>query len=162
MKLDRILWVILSLAIVIMAYGYYTLSDSQVHENSFELIGDTGSIEEGIVDYNDIVLSNETTSDSNVITYTNNNSYSLNLSADNISVWCTGIGDNKEYDENLANNGLKVNALFAREKNGQKASTLEVSSGNTAYIYITLEYVFDEYPQNDVECQFGLDLNIAG
>ena len=110
--------------------------------------------------YADVELNNTELNDSEELTYKNTNPYAVELTNKNIEIICTGTGSTKEEDEILAKKNFKVFAKF--KKNGEKTAKERIilEKNEEAIIEISSSYEGIK-PQNEVSCQFGIDIGIA-
>ncbi len=152
MNLGRIVGVVLS---IIFALSFINNNiDNNEGYNPFELIGDSGSATDDKVNYNKVSLNEEKSSNTEVIKYTNNQPYSIDITASNINVNCDGT--NIE-DVDMVNKNMKVNALFSKLDSDKKSSSINIKSKETIYIYIVNEYV-GEFPSSEVMCNYSIDI----
>jgi hypothetical protein len=138
MKLGRIMGVILSILVTTMLISYYYINN-KVNNNSIELIGDSVSTN----DYEDIIK------------YTNNQNYSIDIEASNVNITCHG---ENESDEDLVKSNMKISALFSNSINGNKEESINIKSKESIYIHVVKEYTSDIYPSNDVTCDYSIDI----
>ena len=150
MNLGRIIGVVLS---IMFALSFINNNiDNNEGYNPFELIGDSGTATLDEVNYNKVSLNEEKSSNTEVIKYTNNQPYSIDLTASNINVNCDGVNMD---DVEMVNQNMKVNALFSRLDSDKKSSSITIKSKETIYIYLVNEYV-GEFPSSEVMCNYSV------
>lgn len=157
MKIGRVLGVILSFVFVILIYNKYNAyNSSQVVNNSFELIAvnSTFTSEGKIVDGLD-------SEDVEVLNYVNTTNSTAMLAASNIIPVCTGFGSNKNEDELLVENNLKITAAFSKKDDNVKRDLIELGKGEETQIYILATYEGDEYPINQVSCKYNVQIHVS-
>lgn len=158
MKLGRILGVVLSIGIVIFAVMNGEV-DSKENNGPIELASSNGSISEtGGVEFGNVVLDMDNNQNVNKVKFTNTNSYPVELGTNSIELICTGSGVEKEHDEFIVSKNMRIKAAFAKTEDDTKYDSLLVNKNETVYIYIVNEYVGEEYPMNEVNCNYNVDI----
>lgn len=157
MKLGRILGVILSIGIIGFAVAYGKV-DSKENNGPVELASSNGVISEEGVEFGNVVLDMDNNQNVNVVKYTNTNSYPVELGTSSIDIICTGTGENKAEDEFIVSKNMKVKAAFAESENGTKYDSILVKKHETIYIFIASEYAGEEYPLNEVNCNYNVNI----
>lgn len=157
MKLGRILGVILSIGIVASAVAYGKV-DSNENNGPIELANNNGVISEEGVEFGNVVLDMDNNQNINVVKFTNTNSYPVELGTSSIDLVCTGSGENKEEDEFIVSKNMKVKASFAKSENDTKYDSMLIKKNETVYIFIANEYVGEEYPLNEVNCNYNVNI----
>lgn len=155
MRLDRIMGVILSI-LVISFIGVKYFNNEEGKDNPVELIGDNGTIANSEVKFaNQTFDSNKQNVE--IIEYTNTFNHPVEIKNNDIIITCTGSGETKDSDEELARKNYSINARFSTKKDSELFSTLSVAVNQTVYIHVISEYT-GELPQNPVECQYKLNV----
>lgn len=152
MSLGRILGVVLSF-IFALSFINSNINNNEKN-NSFELIGDSGSVTEEKVKFDNVSLNEDNNSNVEVIKYTNNQPYSIALTASDILVGCNG---SVQSDVDLVNNNMKVSALFSKLDSNNKSSSINIKPKETVYIYIVNEYS-GTYPSSNVTCNYSINI----
>lgn len=155
-RIDRILGVVLSI-LVISYFGIKYFNSDERENNPFELIGESGSLDNNIVN-----LDQRTGNDDNeeIITYTNPHSFPVLINQDDITINCTGTGSNKEADELLVKNNYNIKARFSKEQKGVLSNELLVAKNEKVYIHVISEYE-GQMPTNAVSCQYSLNITAS-
>ncbi len=96
-----------------------------------------------------------------VITYTNKNGYTVNLTQKDITVICNGSGSTKEADEALVSKNMKIKAAFSEDEHGKKYDSLLVNNKETVYIHVISTYSGDKLPMNEVYCDYSVNILAA-
>ncbi len=157
MKLGRILGVILSVGIVAFAVAYGKV-DSMENNGPIELASANGVISDEGVEFGNVVLDMDNNKNVNVVKFTNTNSYPVELGTSSIDIICTGSGEHKAEDELIVSKNMKIKAAFAESENGTKYDSILVKKHETVYIFVASEYVGDEYPMNEVNCNYNVNI----
>lgn len=157
MKLGRILGVILSIGIVAFAVAYGKV-DSMENNGPVELASSNGVISDEGVEFGNVVLDMDNNQNVNMVKFTNTNSYPVELGTSSIDIICTGSGENKAEDELIVSKNMKVRASFAKSEKDTKYDSMLVKKNETIYIFIASEYVGDEYPLNEVNCNYNVNI----
>lgn len=155
MRLDRIMGVVLSILVVSFVAIKYQNNDE--NNNPFELIGDSGTISNSSVHYENRKVFESNNANTDIIKYTNTYNYPVEIRSSDIIITCTGSGESKDEDEALARKNYNINAKFSNELNGELYSTLSVPVNKTVYIHIISKYD-GELPSNPVECEYSLNV----
>lgn len=155
MKLGRILGVILSIVFIASMAKYSKLNEMNAMANSLAVLDNSGTVSESQVDFGYNELSEDKNYSVNVITFTNNFNYPVFLTSDNIEITCSG---KNESDEALAKKGFKIKTLFADSLEGNRNKNINVPKKEKAYIFVTNEYTLDEYPQEQVDCNYKISI----
>lgn len=146
MKMYRSILGILALCGFILCTNKYidnkSLSDTSFYQDNGVLVAD---------------LSNTS---GDVLTYKNTNSYTVNLNEGTISLICKGIGSNKEDDEKLVKNNLDVSVLYSKDKEN-KTKEIKLLKNEIVYIYVSTNYVGDIYPDNEVNCDYSINIETS-
>lgn len=159
MRLDRIMGVVLSILVVSFIAVKY-LNNEEGNNNPFELIGDSGTISDSSVYYENRKVSESNNENTEVIKYTNTNNYPVEIRSSDIIITCTGSGERKYEDEALTRKNYSINAKFSNELNGELYTTLSVPVNKTVYIHVISKYN-GELPSNPVECEYSLNVTSA-
>lgn len=157
MKLGRFLGVILSIGIVIFAIMNGEV-DSKENNGPIELASANGVISDTGVEFGNVVLDMEDNQKVNKVKFTNTNSNPVHLETSSIELICTGSGKNKESDEFIVSKNMKIKASFAKSDTDTKYDSLLVKKNETVYIFIASEYEGEEYPMNEVNCNYNVDI----
>lgn len=157
MKLGRILGVVLSIGIVIFAVMNGEV-DSKENNGPIELADNSGTISDTGVEFGNVVLDMDNNQNVNMIKFTNTNNYPVEIGTSSIDLVCTGFGENKEEDEFLVSKNIKVKTSFAKSENDTKYDSMLVKKNETIYIFIANEYMGDEYPLNEVNCNYNVNI----
>lgn len=157
MKLGRYLGVVLSIGIVIFAIMNGEV-DSKENNGPIELASSNGSISESGVEFGNVVLDMDNNQNVNKVKFTNTNSYPVDLGTNSIELICTGTGATKEEDELIVSRNMRIKAAFAQTEDATKYDSLTVGKNETVYIFIVSEYTGDEYPMNEVNCNYNIDI----
>lgn len=160
MKTGRVMGLLLSILAVLFVIDYYVDGDS-VNTNSFELLGDAGIMYDHTATYDNVRLNNDNKKSINKLKFTNTRSYTVTLSESSINIVCTGSGEHKDDDEYLVSKNMKVKASFADSNDGIKVESLNVASGDTAFVYVTSSYTSEELPTNEVTCDYEISLQAS-
>ena len=160
MKLGRILGVLLSIGIVIFAIVNGEV-DSKENNGPIELANGNGEISGAGVDFGNVVLDMENNQNINVVKFTNTNNYPVELGTSNIVLKCTGSGETREQDEFIVSKNMKIKAAFAKSENDMKYDTLSVNKNETIYVFIVNNYEGEEYPMNEVNCNYNIDIQAS-
>ena len=152
MNLGRILGVVLSF---IFALSFINSNINNNEEsNPFELIGDSGIVTDENVKFDKVSLNKEKNNNIEVIKYTNNQPYSIAITASDIQVECNG---SNQSDVDLVNSSMKVSASFSRLSSDNKLSSINIKPKESIYIYIINEYN-GTFPSTDVTCNYSIDI----
>lgn len=157
MKLGRFLGVVLSIGIVAFAIMNGEV-DSKGNNGPIELASSNGSISESGVEFGNAVLDMDNTQNVNKIKFTNTNSYPVELGTNNIELICTGSGEAKDHDEFIVSRNMRIKAAFAKSEDATKYDSLLVNKNETVYIFVVNEYIGEEYPMNEVNCNYNIDI----
>lgn len=157
MKIGRILGVILSIGIVASAVAYGKV-DSKENNGPIELASSNGVISDEGVEFGNVVLDMDNNQNINMVKFTNTNNYPVELGTSSIDLICTGSGENKEADELLVSKNMKVRTSFAKSENDTKYDSMLINKNETVYIFIANEYVGEEYPLNEVNCNYNVNI----
>ena len=155
MKLGRFLGVILSIVFIASMAKYSKINEMNAMANSLAVLDNRGTVSKSQVDLGNNELSEEKNYNVNVLTFTNNLSYPIFLTSDSIQITCSG--KNKE-DEELAKKGFKIKTLFSESLEGNRNTNISLQKNEKAYIFVTNEYTLDEYPQEQVECNYKISI----
>lgn len=53
---------------------------------------------------------------------------------------------------------MRIKAAFAKSEDATKYDSLTVNKNETVFIYIVNEYIGEEYPMNEVNCNYNIDI----
>lgn len=157
MKLGRILGVFLSIGVIAFAVAYGKV-DSKENNSPIELASANGVIKDEEVEFGNVVLDMENNQNIDKIKFTNTNNYPVELGTSSIDLICTGSGVNKEKDEFIVSKNMHIKASFAKGENATKYDSLLVNKDETIYIFIASQYDGDEYPLNEVNCNYRVNI----
>lgn len=104
----------------------------------------------------DAVLSEDNSNDVSTIEYTNDLSSATSIGISNIELICQGTGKNKEDDEKLVKNNLKLYVYFTLSDSTKRYESIVLNKGEKVYIHIEKKYIGETYPQSDVRCQYNI------
>lgn len=161
MKLGRILGVVLSMLALMGGLNKNIFSNSQDSSNAFELGNTDGIISDSRVDYGSSLLNSENNNNVDYLTFTNKESYPVEIGSSNITVTCLGNGISAESDASLVKNNLSIKALFSESKTGKKVTSLVVEPKEKIYVFTISEFVGDIYPENEVNCNYNIDIQAS-
>lgn len=154
MNLGRIMGVILS--ILTIAAFINKENNRENTKNTFESVGSIAEITEEGINFDSVSLDMDNNSNMEIIKYTNNQPYAIELTSSNITINCKG---NSKSDEELVQKNMKINAYFAKNNNGDEAaSNIRVNSKETIYIYVVNEYIGEVYPNEEVNCDYSINI----
>lgn len=153
MNLGRIMGVILSILIITAFINKE--NNRENGKNTFESVGSVAEITENSINFDSISLDEENNSNMNIIKYTNNQPYTIELAASNITINCKG---NSKADEELVQKNMKVSAYFTKSDKIEAVSNIRINSKETTFINIENVYNGDEYPDEEVDCEYSIDI----
>lgn len=148
MKMYRSLGVILALLAFIFCTNKYIDNKSKSTLSSFK--------EENGVLVADLSNDNKS-SDGSYVTYTNTNSHPIILDQGNIELTCTGSGKNKDQDEALVKQNMNVTVLYSKDKD-IKTKSIKILKDEMVYIYVSTSYSGVIYPENEVNCDYRINI----
>ena len=162
MKLGRILGVILSILVFVICTNKYASEANNDNSNPFAFLSDSVNvIDNNTVKYGNTVVDMDNKDNIEVITYTNKNGYTVNLTQKDITVICNGSGSTKEADEALVSKNMKIKAAFSEDEHGKKYDSLLVNNRETVYIHVISTYSGDKLPMNEVYCDYSVNILAA-
>lgn len=153
MKLRGILEIALLIVLICISIKTDFTYDENKAKNYIGLNNDKDST---IIASNNSILSSKNNSDETIIEYVNESSSAVSIGVSNIDIICHGSGINKEQDEILAKKNIHLSVYFSLTKNGEKFTSLVLDKKEKVYIHIIKEYIGDEYPLNDVNCDYSI------
>lgn len=117
-------------------------------------------VEDDSLSYASLELDMSDGSAKEYITYKNTFSYPVELTNNDIYVICTGTGENKEADETLTEQNLKITAKFKKNAEDIAEDSYVVDKNEEVLIEISSIYE-GEKPKNEVSCRFGVNIGLS-
>lgn len=154
MSLGRIMGVILS----VLAVSFFInneIGNGQIDKNTIEINGSVAQVEENNINYDTISLTDKNNSNTEIIRYTNNQPYSIDIKASDVAIDCEGTSS---VDVNLVKKNMSIKAYFSRINDMEKTTSIKIKSKETINIYIVNEYVGQDYPKTEVICKYNINI----
>lgn len=110
--------------------------------------------------YADVNFDMRENKDEKVVTYVNKEPYSVELTNNDIYITCTGHGENKEADEALVENNMRIIAKFRKEDSKELSNSIIVNKNELVYIHLSSVYEGTS-PQNEVNCDYQISITAS-
>lgn len=148
---------ILELLLIVVLLCLSVKTDFTYNEDKAKnYIGLNTNKEVTVLSANTSTLSSRNNNDETIIEYVNESSSAVSIGVANIDVICHGSGTNKSEDEALVRRNINLSVYFSLNEKGERFSSIVVGKNEKVFIHIIKEYKGNEYPINDVSCEYNI------